>query len=101
MFKFWIRRYDEDPTTSLTVISRTPRKLIAVTGGDGQVFLKEDIQQTAIDDHHHRQAEQITGATPFHLQKLADGHTIQIAPRQMIRTIPHNLIQGEYIDSEV
>lgn len=73
--------------------TKTPRKLIAVTGGDGQVFLKEDIQQTAIDDHHHRQAEQITGATPFHLQKLADGHTIQIAPRQMIRTIPHNLIQ--------
>jgi len=30
-------------------------------------------RQKAIDSDHQRQAEQITGATPFHLQKDSDG----------------------------
>jgi hypothetical protein len=39
-----------------------------------------DVQQTAIDSHHQRQAEQITGATPFHLQKVKmDQKTILIS----------------------
>ena len=32
----------------------------------------DDVQQKAIDSHHQRQAEQITGATPFHLQKSSE-----------------------------
>ena len=32
----------------------------------------DDVQQKAIDSHHQRQAEQITGATPFHLQKTSE-----------------------------
>ena len=32
----------------------------------------DDIQQKAIDQHHQRQAEQITGATPYHLATKTD-----------------------------
>ena len=63
----------------------------------------QDIQQTAIDGHHQRQAEQITGATPFHLQKGGEKgpqvQTVQIAtstgqPAQIITRFPSNVIQA-------
>ena len=66
---------------------------------------EKDIQQTAIDGHHQRQAEQITGATPFHLQKGGDKQspqvqTVQIATStgqqaQIITRFPSNVIQAK------
>ena len=53
-----------------------------------------DIQQKAIDQHHQRQAEQITGATPFHLQKLPGGQVVQITDQaQIVTRFPQNVIQ--------
>lgn len=65
-----------------------------MTNSNGQIIVKHDIQQKATDQHHQRQAEQITGATPFHLQKMPDGQTVQIAgPGQILTRFPQNIIQ--------
>lgn len=46
----------------------------------------DDIQQKAIDQHHQRQAEQITGATPYHLSKQEKDEQMDVELVEMIDT---------------
>jgi len=59
----------------------------------------DDIQQKAIDQHHQRQAEQITGATPYHLATKTDKDAELEGHVELVEMIEpeRQLVQENYV----